>query len=316
MDFTGFRTNPKKRIAEYNDTYDQISALNTVRDSFHWHYHHPPHTGIGDQWSQSWDSSNEYINILGNRLLHRNTFPAAFRAGGTIEDNDCSHWLEDHFMIDYSNRVTHRSYPTDNIFDFNWYGAPSHWGFYHPNRSNFQQKGSMKRYIARCVDAKSRFHTISQSDVNDVFSECRNTRKHVIFSYFSHDHRDMRAETKQVISFLNAAAKQFGVSYAWCDAVEAIRIADNIADQRVKISVRLINNTADIRFSDPIYQKHPFVYTLHNDGQIIYHKLENRKIFRQIRNVCLNIDPTIRKIGIACHSLSGHVSIKIVDLRR
>ena len=62
MDFTGFTTNPKNRIQEYNDTYDNIKAINTSIDSFHWHYHQPPKSGIGDQWSDDWENSNEHYS--------------------------------------------------------------------------------------------------------------------------------------------------------------------------------------------------------------------------------------------------------------
>ncbi|SVB72689.1 uncharacterized protein METZ01_LOCUS225543, partial [marine metagenome] len=83
MDFTGFRTNPKNRIAQYHNTWDQITSLPVALDGLYWHYHVPPASGAGDEWSDTWLSSNECNVTLARRLLERRAFPAAFRAGGT-----------------------------------------------------------------------------------------------------------------------------------------------------------------------------------------------------------------------------------------
>ena len=137
MDFTGFRTNPKKRVARYHDTWDRIRTLPVEPDGLYWHYHVPPESGIGDEWSETWLSSNECNVILARRLLERGAFPAAFRAGGTIEDEAASHWLEHAIPIDFSNRVSERSHPGADLYHFNWSGAPAVWGSYHPSAATF-----------------------------------------------------------------------------------------------------------------------------------------------------------------------------------
>ena len=128
MDFTGFRTNPKERVARYHDTWDNITSLPVAVDGLYWHYHVPSETGVGDEWSASWLTSNECNVILARRLLERRVFPAAFRAGGTIEDEAASRWLEQVFPLDFSNRVSERSLPGADLYHFNWYGAPQIWG--------------------------------------------------------------------------------------------------------------------------------------------------------------------------------------------
>src|SRR5207244_7162369 len=77
LDFTGFRTNPKHRVATYHDTWDRIHSLPVDPDGLYWHYHAPPATGIGDHWAESWLESNEHNVILARRLLERGSFPAA-----------------------------------------------------------------------------------------------------------------------------------------------------------------------------------------------------------------------------------------------
>lgn len=317
MDFTGFKTNPKKRVCEYNDTYDNIKSLNTHLDSFHWHYHQPPTSGIGDQWSNDWESSNEHYNILGRRIIERKDFPEAYRAGGTIEDNKCSLWLEENIMIDYSNRVSNRSYKTDNIFDFNWFDAPSHWGYYHPSRKDFLKPGDMKRYIVKSVDLESRLYKLSQDDVDNCFKLAKEKNSPIILSYFSHDHRDMREETKRAISMIDKASKIYNVGYCWSDALKAIQDCEKIDPIRVKIGVEKIKRESSmirVYFDKKIYQKHPFIYIKNKEGKIRHINKETVHVPNcpyYLEYVNLNIEKCDDIIGIACTSLSGNKSVLV-----
>jgi hypothetical protein len=316
MDFTGFKTNPKERICEYNNTYDNIKSLSTDVDSFHWHYHQPPKSGAGDQWSDSWSSSKEHYNILGRRIIDRQDFPEAYRAGGTIEDNKCSLWLEENIMIDYSNRVSNRSYKTDNIFDFNWFSAPSHWGYYRPDSENFLKHGNMRRYIVKSVDLESRLHRLNQADVNNCFRIAKETNQPIILSYFSHDHRDMRKETKNVIYMIKEASKKYNIDYCWSDALKAVQYCENIKPVKVKIGIEKIksSNTIRVYFDKEIYQKNPFIYIKNKKGNIRYIKKElvhvpNCPYYLACTNV--NIQPHDDMIGVACTSLSGDKSVLV-----
>ena len=317
MDFTGFKTNPKNRVQKYHDTYDNIKSINTKIDSFHWHYHQPPASGAGDKWSESWKNSDEHYNILGRRILDREDFPEAFRAGGTIEDNICSHWLEDNLMIDYSNRVSHKSYKTKNIFDFNWHGAPDDWGYYHPSKDTFLEKGDMRRYIARSVDLKSRFHLLEEWEVLQAFEKSKKENKPVILSYFSHDHRDMRAETNYAIDIIKRQSKKSNVPFMWCDAKKAIQICENIDPVVVKIGIEDHGGKFMIYFREEIYQKHPFVYTMDRDGNIDYHMLDLEWIPNcpyYLQRCFLEKEDRFIKLGIACTSMTGDKSILVREI--
>ena len=317
MDFTGFKTNPKNRIEEYNDTYDNIKSLNTSIDSFHWHYHQPPLSGIGDMWSDDWGNSDEHYNILGHRIIERNDFPEVYRAGGTLEDNKCSLWLEDHLMVDYSNRVSHRSHPTDNIFDFNWCGAPKEWGYYHPSHENFIRKGSMKRYIVRSVDLESRLHTLEQRQIDQVFKKAKVDKKSIILSYFSHDHRDMRSETYRVVKMINIASKKYNIPFAWQDALKALQACEDIKPVHVKIGIEKNENRYKIYFDKEVYQKFPFVYTEDKSGNIKYHKLKLEHVANSpiyLKKCYLDNDDNFKKIGVACTSMTGNKSVIVENI--
>jgi len=168
MDFTGFRTNPKCRVAEYHDTWDRISSLPVSEDGLYWHYHVPPASGVGDEWSDSWLTSNECNTILARRLLERGSFPAAFRAGGTIEDESASRWLEQTIPIDFSNRVSERSEPGADLYHFNWNGAPEIWGSYHPSLGDPMREGSLRRFVYRSLDLRSRYNELTQEHADEI----------------------------------------------------------------------------------------------------------------------------------------------------
>ncbi len=270
MDFTGFRTNPKKRTAIYNDTYDHFKKFPTSGDGFYWHYHHPPRSGAGDTWSSSWHSSDEYSNILLHRLVERGDWPEAFRAGGTIEDNACSLWLEDTIMIDYSNRVSGKAKPTRNINDFNWYGAPDHWGFYHPSRSNVLRRGNLRRYLVRSVDLWSRLHELTVAEVEEAFLQTARSRQPAILSFFSHDHRDMNDETRYAISLVKLVSRRHSIPWRVCNALEAVQRADKIRPTKVSVKVRRSGQSLQLHLSQPIYQQFPWLGAKMPDGTLTW----------------------------------------------
>ena len=260
MDFTGFRTNPKKRVAEYHDTWDQISSLPVELDEMDWHYHVPPASGAGDQWSDSWLSSNECNTILARRLLERGSFPAAFRAGGTIEDEAASRWLEQAIPIDFSNRVSERSAPGADLYHFNWYGAPAAWGSYHPALGDPMREGSLRRFVYRSIDLRSRYNELTQEHVDACFREVAESGALRVLSFFSHDNRDMRPETVHAVDVLRDAAERIGVPWRSCTAVEAHRRYHGLEQQPISLDLEWEGGEeAVLRASSPPFQRIPFV---------------------------------------------------------
>lgn len=308
MDFTGFKTNPKNRIAKYNDTYDHFKKLPTKPDAFYWHYHHPPVSGQGDQWSNSWASSDEYKNILLHRLVEREDFPEAFRAGGTIEDNAASHWLEKNVLIDYSNRVSAASYPTKDIFDFNWHGAPDQWGFYHPSRQNFLQPGKMRRFIVRSIDLWSRLHVVTVDEVRQAFAAAAQGDQPVILSYFSHDHRDMVDETSYVIALVRQVSKETGVAWRSCHALEAVQVAATIRPRYVKTQTKHHQQKITFKTTQPIYQPLPWVGAKLKNGQLTWLPVTKSNAYTYE----ISVTKPVRKIVIGGTSASGNKFIHVL----
>lgn len=310
MDFTGFRTNPKQRIAKYNDTYDHFKHLPTQPDGFYWHYHHPPADGAGDGWSDDWDSSQEYLNILLHRLVEREDWPEAYRAGGTIEDNKASQWLEDNVMVDYSNRVSDQSYPTKNIFDFNWQGAPAAWGYYHPHHKNFLKTGKMRRFIVRSVDLWSRINVLTPADVRQAFTDAQKNKRPVILSYFSHDHREMFDETVYVVAMVKQVAKETGIRWRSSRALEALQICAQLKPVKVKVNWTTQGNKLRLKFSQPTYQKSPFIGMRASDGSLSWLAAQWQGRLRAV----VELPAGVKKVVVGGTSLSGDKFIQSIKL--
>ena len=267
MDFTGFATNPKCRVAEYHDTWDRIHSLPVELDGRYWHYHVPPANGAGDQWSESWLTSNECNVVLARRLLERGAFPAAFRAGGTIEDDAASRWLEEVIPIDYSNRVSDRSVPTDDLYRFNWFGAPDVWGGYHPSRVNFLQPGDMRRYVYRCIDYRSRYNDMTEEIATECFLAAKADGRPRVLSFFSHDTRDMRPETYEAVALLRAVSEQTGVPWRSATAVDAHCAYADITPKPLTVAVSDADGGFQIDVMGDAFQLIPFVAAELRDGR-------------------------------------------------
>jgi hypothetical protein len=311
MDFTGFRTNPKQRVAAYHDTWDRIGSLPVEPDGRYWHYHVPPVSGAGDEWSDTWLSSNECNTILARRLLERGSFPAAFRAGGTIEDEAASRWLEQTIPIDYSNRVSERSRPGADLYHFDWYGAPAIWGSYHPALGDPRREGSLRRFVYRSIDLRSRYNELTQEHVEACFREVVATGQTRVLSFFSHDNRDMRPETYHVVELLQSAAERTGAPWRSCTAVDAHRRHHRFEPQPLELQIEREAGFFRIRASAPPFQRIPFVAARLTDGRVLrlYPRPTNAAEWQLTTG-----ESGVEELVAAVTSPCGHVAISRPEL--
>ncbi|KKU24796.1 MAG: hypothetical protein UX36_C0001G0413 [Microgenomates group bacterium GW2011_GWC1_46_15] len=207
LDWVGFRTNPVKRKLGYHKIRDHYTKtwsaqIKQFSDGMYWHYHHPPKDGVGNHWETDWLWSNQHEDIMNHLIIDRKFYPTIFRAGGTIENNDASLWLENHIPFDFSNRA-----PFKNPF-LDWSRAPKKWGVYHPSRTDYQKIGNMKRAIARSLDLSGREYTIPEEEVEAAFSQAMQTGN-AIFSVFSHDYRDISSQIEHFSLILRDMRKKY-----------------------------------------------------------------------------------------------------------
>ena len=233
LNWTGFSSNPVRRDFGYHRIHDHYmeswgKKMQEFNDGIYWHYHHPSPSGIANEWCKDWSANREYLNILNRLVVDRAYFPSVFRAGGTIETNEMSSWLEQWIPFDYSNRAGRLNWDSRDssgvcLRDLcDWSRAPSEWGAYHPSFDDYQQPGSMRRAIFRCLDLCTGVYSLSESDIDAAFVRAQEGED-TILAVFDHDYRD-RADLF-VESFLQplqrVASRYPNVCWRYTNALEA-----------------------------------------------------------------------------------------------
>ncbi len=200
----GVRHNPYQRPANSLEVFDRYAdrwgrAMAAWGDGLYWHYHQPSPCGAANRWCADWTHVDCYDEVLARLLVDRGFFPSCFRAGGRIEDNDLSHWLEEIIPFDYSccsgavdwDRVESCGEPLRAFCD--WSRAPSDWSWYHPDRDDYQRPGAMRRTVLRCPDLASPVHTLTDRDIEAAFARAASGAPTVLAT-FEHDRRDVTAD--------------------------------------------------------------------------------------------------------------------------
>ena len=273
LTLTGFKTNPFKRPTKYHEVFDFYkknfgSSFKKNKDEIYWHYHQPAFSGIGNEWSKDWTISQEYFNILSRLVSERSYFPSCFRAGGRIEDNDLSNWLEDWIPFDFSNcsgKVNWQNKESDGkklIDVVDWSKAPQEWGGYNPSNNDYQKKGSQKRFVFRCPDLNSNVHKIDDNEIKKAFQQAANG-KDACFSFFEHDRRLITADNIwDVLYRIKKISLKFPkIKWYYKNANDAARLSLNLNKHpKATFTVRLNpENRIQIKANHRIFGRTPFV---------------------------------------------------------
>ena len=273
LTLTGFKTNPYKRPMKYNLTYNFykdnfLKNFLKYNDEIYWHYHQPAKSGIGNEWSRDWNASQEYLNILNRLIVDKKFFPSCFRAGGRIEDNDLSNWLENYIPFDYSNcsgkinwnRIESDGRKLREVAD--WSNATTSWVGYNPDKNNYQKIGNQKRYIFRCMDLKSPVYELKDSDIEQAF-EAAEAGENAILSVFEHDRRFNTVDN--IYDFcerLSKISKKYKkIKWFYRNAKNAALKQKNIKnDIAPKFELKILKeNRIFISTNDDLFGKFPYV---------------------------------------------------------
>jgi hypothetical protein len=321
LHWTGFKTNPVKRDFGYHKVFDHYTKkwgdkIKKYGDGIYWHYHHPPLNGVGNEWNIDWASNTEYYNILNRMIIDRKYFPSCFRSGGTIENNDTSHWLEQWIPFDYSNRAGEIDWNREEadgklikeICD--WRKAPSDWSFYHPSEDDYQILGKMNRIICKCMDIRSGAHTIKNIEIEEAFERANNGQD-TIMSFFDHDFRDIADHVENLFlkELVKVSQSYPDVKWKYANALEAIRsVLGYKYEEAPSFEIELSGNHLIINTNKKLFGYQPYFvvkfidtgiykhYPLDIIGKNVWHHTLERPDKKQI-------------IGIASNDFWGNVGI-------
>ena len=271
LTLTGFKTNPRDRDMGYHKIRDHYMArwgdlFDQYGDEHCWHYHHPPASGIGNEWGLDWTLCQEFEQIISRQILEREWFPTCYRAGGTIMDPISSRWVDNWFPFDYSNRA-----PLSLPGLVDWSTGVAEWTVYHPDPEDFRQAGAGRRRMARCLDLVTNVSTFSDDDIEAAFKQAQNGQT-AILSCFDHDYRDI---ADRVLGFLervqHIATKYPDIPWQYAGPTEAIyRYLSVNRPPRLDIEIYRTENQVDIWSTAPLFQSIPWLTVRTQDDQLCH----------------------------------------------
>lgn len=318
LTWSGFnnKLNPRKRDLGYHKVLDHYRSrwgklIQAFGDEECWHYHHPPKSGVANEWSADWNSSQEYKNIISRQIIERDWFPLCFRAGGTIMDKNLSQWVDKWFPFDYSNRA-----PLD-VSVMDWSDGIDEWKAYNPDPEFFKKEGSGKRYLARTMDLDTSIYKAGESDIEKAFNEAAN-RGYSILSTFDHDYRDIEHRFIEFMSiFENVSKKHPNIKWKYSSPSNAIIETQSLhRNGNLKITTEKKDDYILIETNKDIHQESPWVAAKRNDDVIFQLESHIEKIGNNSWKLYLDKALNIKKIGLAASNNGGHSSTKILTISK
>jgi hypothetical protein len=320
INWVGFRTNPVRRDFGYHKILDHYqkswgSKLKEYHDEIGWHYHHPSLSGAGNHWGLNWFSNHQYEEILCRLIIDRNLFPIVCRAGGTIEDNIQSQWLEQWIPFDFSNRNTSdinwaKKEPDGKQIRelVDWGHAPDDWLPYHPSAGDFSKTGQMKRTIFRCLDIKSRVYTLKRKEIEKAFLRAKNGQD-TILSMFDHDFRNRSEVIYKIMKQISQLAKESGVKFYYGGARQAVKSFYRYSLKNdLKLTIKNTRGKLIVLSNKTLFNPQPFLAVKYS--QNLYCWLPMFKTRDHAWEYYFIPEDEGKKMAIGAHDLEGNTITK------
>jgi len=271
LTWTGFTSNPRRRALGYHTVRDHYlerwgTRMEVLGDEQCWHYHHPPASGIGNEWGLDWTVGDEYDRILSRQLLERGWWPGCFRAGGTIMDAVSSRWVDRWFPFDYSNRA-----PLSLPGLVDWSDGVAEWTLYHPDPEDFRRPGAGRRRMARCLDLATNVHSVDESDIEQAFAKAE-AGDSAILAVFDHDYRDIAGRLDRFRVLVHTiAAGHPDVDWRYAAPVEAARSALAMpTPRRLELDAAVSGGDVYVWSSEPVFQSVPWLAVRTPEGDVVH----------------------------------------------
>ena len=285
MDHVGFTgDNPRRRDAGHHkivDRYMKMVEQQNLGDIVQFHHHPVSLSGnYNDSGTAFWGSSN-LNDILTRKIIDRGWFPSAFRPGFHTERPD-SHWfLEQWIPFDYGNQSYEQTISGQADMDEgrfgDWRHAPLEWKPYHPDYTDYQSKGTCKRWITRCLNMHARIRELTIKEVECAFQQAQ--REDVILAFTDHDYKDMIFEIEKVRDMLRIISNQYpDVRFEYCDAVSAMRRCLQLSPEKLELEVhieRACNNyRLLVKAENGIFGQQPYLAIKSKEGNYYWDNLD------------------------------------------
>lgn len=267
MDHVGFTgQNPRRRDAGHHKIFDKYFKMTKEQnkgDIVQFHHHPVSLSGnYNDSGTAFWGTGN-LNQILCRKIIDRQWFPTAFRPGFHTERPD-SHWfLEQWIPFDYGNQSyeeeKHEQLDMSGGRFGDWRHAPAEWRPYHPSYTDYQSKGTCKRWITRCLNMYARMRQLTQEEVDKAFRMAAEG-ENCILAFTDHDYKDMVYEIKRVRELIAKSAEKYkDARFEYCDAVTAMRKCLNLAKEDIGLTAEIKDSRLVVTSKNNIFGAQPFL---------------------------------------------------------
>jgi len=275
----------------------------------------------GRQTIDQSDIDSVVDQILCRRILEHRWFPAVNRPGFHSERPDSHAFLEQWIPFDYANQVCDdlEDQPDLSRGRFgDWSRAPRTWRGYHPSHDDYQEVGSCRRTIYRCLNVGTRTRSLSQAHVREAFAEAQ-AKNSAIVAFANHDYRDMTNDINAVRQMLKTVKLEFpDVLIKYAGAEEAARSLMGCSEEPApKLSLELTNNILYVEVTQgAIFGPQPFLAIKTKEGQYFHDNLDvvvPRKKWSYVLDAqTLGID-TVARIGVGVAGSYGKTCVITID---
>jgi len=320
-DIVGYGDNPRRKAVGYHvvwDMYRRFLAEHRSGDGLGWHFHTVPVGRHALHYNACWTNNDYHERSLARRLIERQWFPSVFRAGGVIERNDVSFWLEQFIPFDFSSQalatgLEDRAFAPGEMWD--WRGAPADWRHYHPCFYDYRREGAMKRWIFRCLDVDTPICSLRPEDVEQAFRRVREGQTTVL-AYTDHDRRDLRPDIERALELIREAASGYpDVAWKFANARDAAREACGLEHREApRFTTRVEGDVCFIESDQALFGPQPFL-AVEEEGGVFYRDNPTTEsptswAYRMVRR------KATRRIGVAGANGCGSVGVRVVDIER
>lgn len=284
MDHMYYPENPRHKDLGYGNVFrfyrSVLDETGSTQDELNWHFHPVSITGNPLHAATSYSNSYSLLNeILCRRILEDGWFPVVNRPGFHAERPDSHAFLEQWIPFDYANQTYEEEEDQPDAMGGrfgDWRRAPSSWRGYNPCHDDYQQPGSYRRMIFRCLNVGTRLRTLKLHHVRQAFTEARE-KGAAILAFSDHDYRDIRPDVDVVCAMMAKVRPDYPeVSLRFSGAEAAARdLLEKSSEPSPELSLCLVDNRLVVRVEQGrIFGPQPFLALKGRDGRVFADNLD------------------------------------------
>ena len=331
LDHVDYVDNPRRRDIGYHNIFDHYTEYCTTHDyndGIYLHFHPMSRYREAHRCATSYSQSPHLYETFCRRIIDRNWFPSAFRAGFQAERPDSHLFLEQWVPFDFTNMSVDDWDKLEQQSDFrlgrsgNWRGAPTTWEPYHPHIDDHRKSGNCRRWIARCLNVMNRIAPITQAEIQKAFQSAATTGQPQIVAFCGHDFRDLRKEVEHVNEMILQSASDFpGTKYYFDNASQAFHRYLTFFEtppEPLKLDVDYILDEGDfprieVRLTKgSVFGPQPFL-AIRSPAKIYYHDNFDNFLDEKIWHYAFSPDSIdiedVAEIGVGCADHWGNTSV-------